>query len=283
MRLFCSIIAIFTILLSIVACEDLVEIETPSDTPRLVIDALIRVDTSRALTPIAVKVSQTNNFFESIPPANLQQITLTDAVNGGGAILNEFEAGSGIYLDTVSTRFLIENELILQIDFEDEFYVAYAQFQPSVPIDSLAIGDGVLIEDETELVVSFTDVGTRDDYYLFDFDFRSYLVTEDEFYQGQPFTFSYFYDEEFEVGQELEIGLMGVDKAFYDYMALLIEQSEPPFGPFETPAVTVRGNFINVTDIDNTDASDNVNNPDNYALGYFAIVQEYKRSITIEE
>ena len=121
------------------------------------------------------------------------------------------------------------------------------------------------------------------DYYLFDFDFSSYLVTEDEFYQGQPFTFSYFYNEELAIGRKLEISLMGVDKPFYDYMALLIEQSEPPFGPFETPSVTVRGNFITVPDGTSVENANPIENPDAYALGYFAIVQEYKRSIFITE
>jgi hypothetical protein len=75
---------------------------------------------------------------------------------------------------------------------------------------------------------------------------------------------------------------MGIDRDFFNYMNLLREQSEGGFGPFSTPAVSVRGNLINATDINNNDNYNNVNNPDNYALGYFAIVQEYKGFVVVE-
>lgn len=65
-------------------------------------------------------------------------------------------------------------------------------------------------------------------------------------------------------------------------MNLLIEQSEGGFGPFETPSLTVRGNFINATNIDNDNNFDNVGDPNNFALGYFAIVQEFKQTIVLE-
>ena len=76
---------------------------------------------------------------------------------------------------------------------------------------------------------------------------------------------------------------MGVDEAFANYMNKLIEQSEGAFGPFETPAITVRGNIINATTIDNENNFDNTNTSDNFALGYFAIVQEDKQTIIVEE
>jgi hypothetical protein len=53
-------------------------------------------------------------------------------------------------------------------------------------------------------------------------------------------------------------------------------------GPFSTPAATVRGNIFDVTGLDNEEVFDNVNRPDKFALGYFAVVQQYTRSITIE-
>ncbi len=283
MRLLRTSIVLITSILCFLACEDVVDIETPSDRPRFIFDALIRVDTTQAMTPVRVEVTETNNFFEAIPPASVAEMMLQNEMTGEQIFLTEVPENSGIYIDTIPTEFLLRDRLSLQITTANESYVASASFQPSVPIDSLVVGDGVLIEDETELIVSFTDNGSRDDYYLFDFDFSSYLVTEDEFYQGQPFTFSYFYNEELAIGRKLEISLMGVDKPFYDYMALLIEQSEPPFGPFETPSVTVRGNFITVPEGTSVDNANPIENPDAYALGYFAIVQEYKRSIFITE
>ena len=148
---------------------------------------------------------------------------------------------------------------------------------------SIEQGPGNLTgDDETEVIVTYTDDGDRDDWYLFDFDLTEFLATRDQFYQGQQFSFSYFYDEQLEVGTELEISIMGVDERFHDYMNKVIEQSSQDFGVFETPALTVRGNIINATDIDNDGVFDNTDNIDNFALGYFAVVQEYKEILVVE-
>ncbi len=268
---------------SFASCEDVVQVDVPSEEPRLIIDALIRVDTTQALTNVRIKVSETSSFFENLPPAGLQQITLTGLEGGLSAILLEEEPGSGVYAKEISTQALIGEEIFLQIDFQDEFFVAYAEFIPAVPIDSIVLGDGTLFgEDDTEVIVTFTDMEERVDFYLFDFDFAEFLVSDDEFYQGQTFGFSYFYEDGLEPGTEVEISIMGIDESFFNYMDLLILQSEGDFGPFETPSVTARGNIINATTIDNDENFNNVNTSDNFALGYFAIVQEYKNTFVIE-
>jgi len=173
--------------------------------------------------------------------------------------------------------------MVLQIDFEDKIFVAFAEFQPASPIESVTQGEGTVFdEDDTEIIVSFTDNETQDNHYVFEFGEGNFLETDDEFYQGQNFEFSYFYEDELNSGDQVPISLMGADESFHDYMALLIEQSDRSFGIFETPAVTVRGNIINATDIDNIENFNNVNMSDNFALGYFAIVQEFKDTLTIQ-
>ncbi len=272
---------------SLTSCEDVIEVDLPTEEPRLIIDALIRVpDTTAPSTLITVKVSETNSFLGSVPPANLQQITMSNLDNpgGDGQVLLEEEPGSGIYSKFFPTDQLIRDRWFLQIDFEDNFYVAETSFVPTSNFDTIEFGDGTLFnENDTEIILSFTDNAERDDYYLIDFDFNDFLVTEDEFYQGQQFGFSYFYEEDVvSPGDVVELSIMGITEDFAAYMDLLLEQSEGGFGPFQTPAVTVRGNFINATNIDNDGNFDNVGDPNNFALGYFAIVQEYKQSLTIE-
>ncbi|MBL4662557.1 MAG: DUF4249 family protein [Flavobacteriaceae bacterium] len=279
--------SILAVLVTMASCEDVIEVDLPTEDPRLIIDALIRVDTLQTTTLVSVKVSQTNSFFESLPPANLQQITLVnlDFPLGGTdpPVLNEEQAGTGIYTKLFPTEYLTQGRLFLQVDFEDKFFVASAQFVPTVPIDTIEIGEDILFdEDDTEIIVTFTDNPDRDDYNLFDFDFGDFLVTEDEFYQGQQFTFSYFYDKLLMVGDKVEISIMGIDEGFAKYMNKLIEQSQGDFGSSETPSITVRGNFINATQIDNDGTFDNTNDPNNFALGYFAVVQEFKQTIIIE-
>lgn len=268
------------------SCEDVIEVDTPSQDRRLSIDALIRIDTSQPLTELRVKVSETNGFFESIPPANLQQISLSnlDDPLPDTLVLLEEEPGSGVYVKLFETEPLLQDRWLLQIDFEDEFYLAEATFVPSTPIDSLEQGDGFLFdEDDTEVIITYTDIADEENYYVFDFGFGEYLASEDTFYQDQQFSFSYFFDQPIDPGTELPISILGADAEFYNYMNQLIEQSDDGPNPFQTPTLTVRGNFINATDIDNDGVFDNLNNEDNFALGYFALVQVYTETITIED
>jgi len=268
------------------SCQEVITVELPDQEPKLIIDALIRIDTTQNTTVVSVQARQTSDFFGSITPATLDQITMSNLDNPGNnanQVLLETEPGSGIYQQIFSTQQLAEDRWFLQIDYRGELYVAESRMQYSVPIDQLTIGDGSLFSEEsTELLVRYTDIGDREDFYLFDYGNGDFFASEDVFYDGQQFEFSYFYDQEFNPGDTLTVSIMGIDRDFFNYMNLLREQSEGGFGPFASPAVSVRGNLINATDIDNNNNYNNVNNPDNYALGYFTIVQEYRESIIVE-
>jgi len=268
------------------SCQEVITVELPNQEPKLIVDALIRIDTTVSSTLVSVAIRQTSDFFGEVSPVSVDQITMSNLDNPGNNtdhVLDETEPGSGIYQQFFSTEELARDRWFLQINYQGEFYVAESLMQYSVPIDQLTIGDGSLFtEESTELLVRYTDIGGREDYYLFDYGNDDFFASEDVFYDGQQFEFSYFYDEQLNPGDTLTVSIMGIDRDFFNYMNLLREQSEGGFGPFATPAVSVRGNLINATDINNNDNYNNVNDPDNYALGYFAIVQEYKGFIVVE-
>jgi len=255
-----------------VGCEDVVQVDVPTDQTRLAIDALIRVaDISSSSVQILIKAKETSSFFENVEAAKLDQVTLTNEGNNSTLELIENSPGSGLYVAFWPASQLTSGELRLNITYKNEQYEAHTSFVPSVPIDRLIQGDDTLFSgDETEVIISYTDVPNRVDFYLFDFDFDEYLVSEDTFYPGQSFEFSYFYDGEFLSGQEINIGIIGVDEDFYNYMNQIIVQSGGDQGPFQTPSATVRGNIINKS------------NPDNFALGYFAVSQSYNELLIIE-
>lgn len=268
------------VLSGLASCQDVIDVDLPTEDPRLVIDALIRVDTTQAFTEVVVRASESSSFFESLSPAQLDEITLLNLQTGLEEVLVEIPEGSGIYRSQqpLDTQSLINGEVVLRLAHKGAFYEAFTEFVPTVPIDQLEQGDGTLFgDDETEVIVSFTDSAERIDYYLFDFGFGEYLTSEDTFYQGQSFSFSYFYDDNVGPGDLITVSIIGVDRDFYNYMGQLIEQSGENAGPFQTPAVTVRGNIINVTETTANNA-----NQENFALGYFAIVQQYSSSITLE-
>ncbi|ASV31940.1 DUF4249 family protein [Maribacter cobaltidurans] len=282
------IITIFLVLISFASCEDVIEVDTPSESPRLVVDGIIRIDTSEAFTTARIKISTSSSFFDPNTPVSadlvrIQNVLYEPEIAGEGNFINLAEVEPGIYEGGKSTRFFTEGRLDLYVNYNDERFYAGTSFVPSVPIDSLRQGTETLFsEDETEIIVSYTDLGNRNDFYVFDFGFNEFLVTEDEFYQGQTFEFSYFYEDGLEAGTKLNISLLGADEGFFNYMNQVIVQSGGDQGPFQTPAATVRGNVFNVTGLDNIEVFDNVERSNNFALGYFAVVQEYQSNITIE-
>jgi hypothetical protein len=264
--------------LLLLGCQDVIEVELPTEEPRLVIDGLIRInDMSQPLVSVKIRASLSSSYFDSVQPARLQEITLTNTDTKVSTHLKEKITGTGIYEEEWILGQLTEGNLELNIRHNDQIYLARTKFVPAVPIDSLRQGTTTLFgDDETEVLVNFTDDGKRNDFYLFDFNFGEYLVTEDEFYQGQQFEFSFFYDKNLKDDRELQISLLGIDETFFNYMNQLIIQSGPDTGPFSTPATTVRGNIVNIT-------NNNETNKNNFALGYFAVCQTFSRTITIKK
>lgn len=280
-----KIAVILLVLPFLYGCEDVVDIDLPTTEPRLLIDALIRVDETVQTTKVSVKASVTTSFFEDPQPTTLTNLQILDELSGDAFFPYETFPGSGVYEDLrPSGSFDTGGRWLLSFTHKDQRYLAFATYTPTVPFDNLKQGTQTLFDEEdTEIVVSFTDDVSRNDFYVFDFGFSEYITVKDEFFNGQPFEFSFFLDALVVPGQVINVSIMGAGKPFFDYISQLIVQANSgDQGPFQTPAATVRGNIINVTNIDNIDFFDNVDQPDNFALGYFAIVQTFTRSITIE-
>ncbi|MEP2056700.1 MAG: DUF4249 domain-containing protein [Maribacter litoralis] len=286
-----------------ISCEDVIDVELPENDTRLIVNGVIRVDETQEFLPIEIVVSESSSFFDENTTATIESAIIyygtpspdaPEILEGGGVSnLAELEPGSGKWVpdpnfdadQRIRVSSIDEGDVFqLIIQTREEQYFATTTYVKSVPIDSLEQGDETLFSgDETEVIVSFTDRADSDDFYVLDLDFGEFLVTEDEFYQGQTFIFSYFYDNDLAINTSsvVNISLLGADEQFYNYMNQIIVQSGGDQGPFQTPAATVRGNIINITGIDNDEIVDNVERSDNFALGYFAIVEEYTDSITI--
>ncbi|WP_430907852.1 DUF4249 family protein [Maribacter sp. 2-571] len=278
---------LFCIVLAGMSCEDVIDVDVPSEPPRLSIDALLRLnDTTAASQTVQVRASLTSSFFGDVVPTSLESIVMTnpDYVPQGPEDSNTLllnEIAPGLYEGNKATDFFTQGTISLSISHEGQRYLATTAFAPAAPIDRLSQGDGNLFsEEETEVVIAFTDDIQTDNFYVFDFDFNEYLVSEDEFYQGQTFEFSYFYDDGVAPGMEITVEILGADRGFYNYMNQLIAQSDGGAqGPFQTPSATVRGNVVNVTNSGTPNASEDV---DNFALGYFAISQTFTQDLLIE-
>ncbi|WP_103071503.1 DUF4249 domain-containing protein [Aquimarina sediminis] len=270
-----KLIYILLAFITLTSCEDTVDVDVPNGKPKLVIDASFELylNENPATIEGGVKLTLSAPFFDTdIPTVSNATVFITNLTTN--AVINFVESGeSGFYVPD-ATGFIPEFDTSYQLTviYNNETYIADSQLMPSVPIDKVIQGDGTLFEgDETEIIIFFTDDGNRNDFYLFDFDFSLFLASEDRFYQGEAFNFSYFY-ENMVKGQEVTIKILGIDERYFNYATLLIGQSEQDGGnPFQTPPTLLRGNIINTT------------NTDNYALGYFSLSEGNRVDFSIKE
>lgn len=255
------------------SCEDVIEVDLPTSETRLVVDALIGFN-SRDGDPITVgqvKLTLTTPFFEQVvPPAENAIVEIIDEQTGEVFPLSESDPG---VFTTGFPNLEFDRDYTLSIQYNGEVYTATERLSPSPVIDDAVQGDGFLFdeEEETEVIITFTDIPGQRNNYLFSFGFDNFLVIEDEFFQDSEITFSYFY-EDVEPGDVLPITLFGVNQGFANYAELVLTQSgQDGGGPFSTPPATIKGNIINTT------------NNDNFPFGYFAISEFDARFITVME
>ncbi|RIV32904.1 DUF4249 domain-containing protein [Flagellimonas lutimaris] len=285
----------------ITSCEDVVDVNLPEVETRLVVDGLLRVDKSEEFVGVRITMRETSVFFDENQPTQVENAVINYGVlNDSGLFeslsfshLVEEAPGTGVYVpdpnfssDQRIRTSAVEPGVVfvLQATHKEKRYFAQTEYAPTVPLDNLEQGDGTLFdEEETEIIVTFTDDGEQDNFYVFDFMNSEFQTVEDEFFQGQQFEFSYFYDDKLEIGQDVTVSILGADEDFYNYMDLVLEQTQNNGGVFQTPVATVRGNVFDVTDLDNITVLDNVESPNDYALGYFAVVQEFSRTLTITD
>ena len=286
--------------LVMIGCEDVIDVDLPEQETRLVVNGLLRVDIGQEFLNVEVRMSETSNFFEENQPTQVESAAIIygvldefgDIVDPAFSNLAEVDPGSGIYVP--DPNFTSDQRIrtvdigpgvvfFLQITDNGRNYFARTEYASTVPINSLVQGDETLFdEDDIEVIVSFTDVLNEENYYVFDFGFGEFLAIDDQFIDGQDFEFSYFYDSNVQPGQEISVSILGATQDFYNYIDLLVEQTDDTGGVFETPIATARGNVFDITDLDNIDVFDNVGQPELFALGYFAVVEEFTQTLTIQ-
>ncbi|MCL6273054.1 DUF4249 domain-containing protein [Muricauda sp. 2012CJ35-5] len=267
--------SLLLILLSLcmASCEDVINPDLPTSDPQLVIDALLgyNANNGNPITAGQIKLTLTAPFLvNDVPAAVNAQVKLIDESTGQEYPLSESETG---VFDLGMPTLQFGREYTLEVMYQGETYRATQQLVNGTVIDNLEQADGFLFdeEEETEVKVTFTDIPNQRNYYFFAFGFENFLVVDDEFFQNQQLTFSYFY-EDINPGRLITVTLFGVDKDFANYAEQVLTQAgeEGNSGPFSVPVSNVRGNIINTT------------NPNHPPFGYFVLSEFNTRSLTIE-
>ncbi len=239
------------------SCEDVIDVELNDAPPRLVVEAninLLKDGTSNA----TVKLTTTAPFFNNgVPFVSDALVTITDENN----TLFTFDYQTdGIYYSTFLPQ--PDVDYTLKIISKDETYTATEKLYSVAPLEFVEQrDDGGFTGENIELKVFFTDPANEDNFYLFeglsvrgdDID-----VYSDEFYNGNTI-FGYYLVENLAPTDKVQFNLYGVSEAYYNFMFILLQQTDGGGGPFETQPATVRGNIVNESNVAN------------FPLGYFRI------------
>jgi hypothetical protein len=258
-----KLVYIFILITLFTSCEEVIDLNVPSESPRLVIDASINWFKGTSGNEQQIKLTLTAPYFENlVPPANGAQIQIHDSHNNV-YIFNE-DGVTGIYKNTTFSPVLNET-YYLSITYDGETYTGSETLKSVASINYVEQNDnGGFSGNETELKAFYTDPIDEENYYFFEFIsdipvIPSLEVYKDEFTNGNEI-FGFYTEEDLTTGDQVIIRNYGISKQFYTYMFILLQQnSQEGGGPFETQPATVRGNCINQT------------NPKNYPLGYFRV------------
>ena len=258
---------IFLLTTLCISCEDVVTVDLPKATEQIVIDAELGRPQGGGMATLRVLVTKTTDFYNS-EILSVDDATVSLQYNNEVLTANHIE--DGLYtldIPEIST----DKQYQLIVDVGGVSYIAKEELALSGTFDSAIQGDGQLFSgNETEVLITLTDLPGLGNFYLFDFSDNNLFVTRDRFYDGRQFTFSFFYDDLFTKNEEVTIRMVGIDEAFFTYMQILLSHSgQSGGGPFATATSTLLGNFVS-------------SEQENVALGYFRVVEYSSLPFTAE-
>lgn len=262
------------------SCEDVVDIEVPNETPKLVIDASINWEKGSLGNQQAINLSLSTPYFSSqnkVPAigANVQVLNLVD-----DSIFIFTDNNDGTY---TTNTFLPELNTGYRLDivYNDEQYTSVETFKSVASISNVnQTIEGGFDDSLTEINIFFNDPVLEENYYLIMFqqttDVIPYFITiKDEFTNGNEMTIFFEKDDEdgeldaLNPGDEVNVELIGISEQYYNYMSLLLQQTGGQ-GPFSSTPAPVNGNCINIT------------NAENSPYGYFRLTEVNSTQYTVQ-
>jgi len=271
----------FAMSLLFMSCTDVIDVEVPEAPPRLVIEASMDWQKGTAGNSQMIKLSLSTPYFD-----NLLETPVTGALvkvinNNDQSEVQFTDLNNGNYATEVFVP-VMGQSYTLMVMYDEEIYLASETMTAVTDItDVYQSRENGFDKEALEVNIEFIDPAGIDNYYLSKFQrrgdqFQTLFDVKDEFTDGNKM--SIFYEKlededsgekEFLPGDIVDISLLGISEPYYNYIKLLIEQSQSG-GPFSTIPAEIKGNCINQS------------TPENYAFGYFRLSEVDKRVYTFE-
>lgn len=276
-----TIFILFALFIVLTSCTDVVDVDLPTSEPALVVEASIEWQKGTAGNNQSISLRTTTPYYQNqqASPVIGASVKITNDKNGTEFLFEDQH--DGVY-KTDSFIPILNQPYTLHISYEGEKYTATEFLLPVVEIEEVTQSQEGGFDDKVmELNISFQDPENEKNYYLLKVfrqgDSFPYMeVQSDELTNGNRIEefFEIEDDEESSIeplkqGDVMETYLYGISERYYNYMALLISQSDDG-GPFGTVPVPLHGNCINTT------------HPKEEVYGYFRLTEVDKRIYTVK-
>ena len=256
------------------SCEDVINVNLNNAAPKLVIEAAINWQKGTNGSIQTIKLSTTAGFYDTtIPKVSGATVTVRNSANVVFVFSETGTSGEYVCSNFIPT---INETYTLTIINNGATYTATETLKPVAPITKIVQNNtGGFTGNNKEIKTFYQDPAGIANYYLYKYSYSNqvkadYYVDVDDFFNGNEF-FSISQNDELKTGDRIEVTHIGISKAYYNYMSVLVSiAGNSGGGPFQAPPATVRGNIINTTA------------PENYPLGYFSLSETEVRNYTVE-
>lgn len=257
------------------SCTDTIDVDISDGGARLVIDASIDWEKGTTGQNQTITLSESTTFFNDNPDVPVTGATVRIIKDDDDTQFVFEDQNNGEY---VTTNFIpvIDQSYTLEILYNEQTYTATETLMSVTDINDIEqdTEEGGFGDDEIQLNIFFDDPADIDNFYLGEFttpvEPLPFLeALSDEFTDGNE-NFIEYDSENLETGVSVAIMLQGISEGYYNYISILIEQSESDGGgPFQTTPVQLNGNCMNQ------------NNPDEEVLGYFRLGEVVRTNFTV--
>lgn len=272
-------ITIFLFTIIFTSCEDVIDVDVQTAPARLTIEASLDWEKGTTGDNQTIKLSTSTPYFDTTSNTGVTGASVKVTNDSSGVEFIFTDQNNGAYTTTEFVP-VLNQSYTLEVVYNGENYSAKETLMPVADIKEVNQSTEDGFDDEVlEVNLKFDDPVDEDNYYLLRFKEVGDLLSEfedfdDEFVNGNEISWYYEKEEdseskteEFVPGDVVNIDLYGISEGYYNYIRILIEQSEG-VGLFSATPVALKGNCIN---LDNTN---------NYANGYFRLTQVSRRTYT---
>ncbi|SFU27227.1 protein of unknown function [Pustulibacterium marinum] len=274
-------IFVLVVCISFTACTDVVDVDVPFEGSNLVIEASMDWLNGTSGNEQTIYLSESTPYFseDQISPVSGATISVVNDATGETYIFEDQNDGS---YTTTSFEPVENQSFTLTVVYDNETYQASDTFILPTAIDYVEQTlEGAFDDEVIDLNTYFQDDAEVDNYYMNRYyrqgDLFPYLDTfSDEFTNGnQMHDFFEIEDDEdstiepLQAGDVVDIYLYSITESYYNYMTLLLEQSESSGNPFATTPAALQGNCKNMSDGED-------------AYGYFRTTRYDKVTYTVE-